>query len=160
MKAVVLNPKAIPENLTVIGARLVKNDGVDKLIVAAKDGIDKVILSFTNEGGFFEEIIESIHEAGTPFFIQVEELFNDLFNRLPRFIEENQVRYELGRFPAPGKGLDRVAYQVVDIESRLIPSMSSKASTVDKLILVEVTAPAMIRANSLMHNKLEDLGFL
>jgi hypothetical protein len=148
-KAVVLKPNVIPKSMTVISAKLVTNDGIEKIIVAAKEGINKVILSFTNEGGLFDTLIESVHDAGTPLFIQVEEIFNDLFNRLPRFIEQDGIRYELGRFAAPGKELDRVVYQVLDIEQ------------VDKkLILVEVTSPAMIRANSLMHNKLEELGYL
>lgn len=150
MKALKLKPTFTPVNLDIKSAKLITQDGVEKIIVAAKKGLNDIILSFTNKDGLFEQIIESIHEAGTPLFVQVEELFNDLFNRLPRFIEEDNIRYELGRFPAPGKELDRVAYQAVDLV--LTP--------VEKMVLVEVKAPAMIRANAAMHNKLEELGYL
>ncbi|WP_052593214.1 hypothetical protein [Aureispira sp. CCB-QB1] len=150
MKAIEVKPDFLPANLKVKSAKLVNQDGIEKIIVAVKEGANDLILSFTNEGGLFEQIIESIHEAGTPLYIQVEAFFNDLFNRLPRFIEQDSIRYELGRFPAPGKEHDRVVYQAVNL----------KEIAKDKLILVEVKAPAMIRANSLMHQKLENLGFL
>lgn len=150
MKAITLKPDVMPQNMDILAAKLIEKDGIQKIIVAAKEGINRVIISFTNEGGLFEQIIESIEEAGTPLFVQVETFFNDLFNRLPRFIEQDSARYELGRFPAPGKELDRVVYQAVNLEE----------TEQEKLILVEVEAPAMIRANSLMHTKLEELGFL
>lgn len=151
MKVIELKPKVLGGNLNILSAKLINQDGIEKIIVAAKEGLDNIVLSFVNEGGLFDKIIESTHEAGTPIFIAVEAIFNDLFNRLPRFIEENGTRYELGRFSAPGKGLDRVVYQVVNIDLIIADK---------KRILVEVESPAMIRANSLMHTKLEELGYL
>ncbi|WP_299368352.1 hypothetical protein [Winogradskyella sp.] len=124
----------------VIGGQLIEHeDGSKEIVVAITEYGNKTIRVLEATDDFLDRFVPAV----TNVLTRLQDFFGDIFNNLPTFIEIEGVKFRLTQQPAKRKQTDLIFY------------MNDGGRK-----LFTCAAPTMFRAKGLLHDLLDEKGYL